>query len=136
VLLTQFRPPLNRLCLEFPAGLVDAAETPEQAAERELKEETGLRGSVARVTPIMVADPGMSNANLRVVVVDVDGDAPENLDPQQQLDEGEFIEVHRVPLGAGFCEALERMCEELGCEVDARVYSLGLGLSMAGSLSS
>lgn len=40
VLTSQFRPPLGKLSLELPAGLVDPGETLEQAALRELKEET------------------------------------------------------------------------------------------------
>ncbi len=37
----QFRPPLGRHVIELPAGLVDPGETMEQAAARELVEETG-----------------------------------------------------------------------------------------------
>jgi ADP-ribose pyrophosphatase len=40
ILVAQYRPPLGKMSLEFPAGLVDAGETCEQAAIRELKEET------------------------------------------------------------------------------------------------
>lgn len=54
----QFRPPVNAVCIEVPAGLVDAGETPEQCALRELKEETGYVGRVAGeggvgVSPVM-----------------------------------------------------------------------------------
>jgi ADP-ribose pyrophosphatase len=42
----QFRPPLDKVCIEFPAGLVDKGETPEAAAIRELFEETGYVGEV------------------------------------------------------------------------------------------
>ena len=35
----EFRYPLNDFCYEFPAGLIDEGETPEEAAIRELKEE-------------------------------------------------------------------------------------------------
>lgn len=42
----QFRPPANKVCIEFPAGLMDAGETPEECALRELKEETGYIGEV------------------------------------------------------------------------------------------
>jgi len=37
----QFRPPLGRNVIELPAGLVDPGETMEEAARRELIEETG-----------------------------------------------------------------------------------------------
>lgn len=42
VLVEQFRPAVETSVLEFPSGHVDAGETPEQAAIRELKEETGF----------------------------------------------------------------------------------------------
>jgi ADP-ribose pyrophosphatase len=42
----QFRPPVNKICIEFPAGLMDEGETPEECAIRELAEETGYIGEV------------------------------------------------------------------------------------------
>lgn len=42
VLIRQYRYPLDAYIYELPAGLVDAGETPAQAAAREMKEETGL----------------------------------------------------------------------------------------------
>ena len=41
------------MVIEVPAGLVDAGETAEQAAVRELKEETGYVGVVSETSPIM-----------------------------------------------------------------------------------
>lgn len=41
VMVRQFRPALQMVTLEFPAGGIDDGETPEQAAAREVKEETG-----------------------------------------------------------------------------------------------
>lgn len=46
VLVLQYRPPMENLSLEFPAGLIDAGESATEAAERELFEETyGRTGS-------------------------------------------------------------------------------------------
>lgn len=42
VVLRQFRYPVNQYIYELPAGLIDAGETAEIAAIREMKEETGL----------------------------------------------------------------------------------------------
>jgi len=41
ILVNQFRPALNTDALEFPAGRIDAGETPDEAAVREFEEETG-----------------------------------------------------------------------------------------------
>lgn len=42
VLIRQYRYPLDAWIYELPAGLVDQGETPEVAAVREMREETGL----------------------------------------------------------------------------------------------
>lgn len=53
ILQKQFRPPVDKITIEVPAGLVDEGETAEQAAVRELKEETGYMGQATMTTPIM-----------------------------------------------------------------------------------
>ena len=42
ILVRQFRPAVEHWTLEFPAGMVDPGESPEQTARRELLEETGF----------------------------------------------------------------------------------------------
>ena len=49
-LVRQYRPAVEAFTWEFPAGTVDPGETPATAAERELREETGLRAE--RLDPI------------------------------------------------------------------------------------
>jgi ADP-ribose pyrophosphatase len=53
----QYRPPIDKICIEVPAGLVDEGEDAEACAVRELKEETGYVGTVIKgplgVTPVM-----------------------------------------------------------------------------------
>ena len=43
LLVRQFRHAVNKEVLELPAGSIDPGETPEEAASRELREETGYR---------------------------------------------------------------------------------------------
>ncbi|KAG8730923.1 hypothetical protein FRC12_019998, partial [Ceratobasidium sp. 428] len=74
--------------------LIDSGETAEQTAIRELEEETGYKASgVAQVSPLLVSDPGMTSANMKLVAVNVE--IQEGEEPAQKLDEGEHI-VKRV----------------------------------------
>ena len=41
VLIEQYRPGIQRVCLELPAGVIEKGEKPLNAAKRELLEETG-----------------------------------------------------------------------------------------------
>lgn len=67
LIILQYRPPVEGTCVEFPAGLIDEGETPEQAAIRELKEETGYEGKVSHVSPAVCNQPGMTNATHQVI---------------------------------------------------------------------
>lgn len=49
----QYRPPINKVVIEVPAGLIDVGETPEQCAVRELLEETGYVGVAEQTSPVM-----------------------------------------------------------------------------------
>ena len=52
----QFRPPIDAVTIEVPAGLLDEGETAEECAVRELREETGYTGVVMEGfgrTPVM-----------------------------------------------------------------------------------
>lgn len=129
ILVLQFRPPLNATTVEWPAGLIDADETPEQAAVRELKEETGYEGKVISMSPIVAADPGMTSANMTLAMVEIhmkEGD-PE---PEQHLDEGENIQRVTVPLDELY-DRLVEFGERDGFVVAAKLYHWAAGARFA-----
>lgn len=130
VLTKQFRPPCNKVVIELPAGLIDPKESVESTAERELLEETGYVGSVVSLSHTVMplfSDPGLTNANMALVTMDVDGTDPRNVDPQPQLEDGEFIEVFTLPL-SGLLGNLADVCSREGAVVDLRLYHLAEGL--------
>lgn len=125
----QFRPPVNGVCIEIPAGLLDPSESLEQCAERELYEETGYVGKAVKSSPVMFNDPGFCNTNLKLVTVDVDLEDPRNKDPQPHLEENEFIESFSVPLKE-FPQTL-RDLEKDGYRLDARIQNIADGIEIA-----
>lgn len=129
VLQKQYRPPINRVTIEVPAGLIDAGETPEQAAVRELREETGYVGVPTETSPVMFNDPGFCNTNLRMVHVAIDMSLPANQDLKPELEENEFIEVFTVPLADLWAEC--KRLEAQGYAIDARVGTFAEGILMA-----
>lgn len=130
VMVKQFRPPMGSFSLEFPAGLIDKGETAEVAALRELKEETGYKGEVVGVTPVTCLDPGLSNCTTQIVMVNINGDDPDNIHPTQQLGEGEFVEVILLPLDQ-FQAKIDELMKKDKIIVDSKVYIYAMGMAQA-----
>jgi ADP-ribose pyrophosphatase len=86
VMVEQFRPGARAVTTEFPAGLVDPGERPEDAAARELEEETGYRGG----TPVIISEmhPNAALQNNRLFIVLIEGCRPTG---RRDQDPGEAI---------------------------------------------
>ncbi|XP_036374048.1 ADP-sugar pyrophosphatase [Megalops cyprinoides] len=130
VMVKQFRPPMGCYTLEFPAGLIDDNESSATAALRELKEETGYTGEVVGVTPVTCLDPGLSNCTTQIVMVNINGDDPENLNPTQQLGDGEFVDVILLPLNE-FQNKIDELLQKENIIVDSKVYIYAMGMTQA-----
>ncbi|KAK4149261.1 NUDIX hydrolase domain-like protein [Chaetomidium leptoderma] len=131
LLVIQYRPPLDAYTVEWPAGLVDEGETAAQAAVREFQEETGYTCEVVSVSPVQAADPGLSSANMQLVMVEVRlGDGEEAPLPEQRLEDGEHIQRVVVPLA----ELYQRLVEYSGRErmvVAAKLFHFAAGMEFA-----
>lgn len=132
----QFRPPVDKVTIEVPSGLIDEGEDPSTTAIRELKEETGYIGTIpgdakAAEGFVMWNDPGFCNTNTKMVFVEVDMTDPRNQEGnlKPEMEEGEYIESFTVPLDNLWNE-LEKL-EEAGYAIDARVGTLAQGIEVA-----
>jgi 8-oxo-dGTP pyrophosphatase MutT (NUDIX family) len=93
VLIRQYRHGTRQVTLEIPGGLVEEGDSPEEAAERELFEETGFRAS--EIIPLGFVHPNPAIQNNRCytfIAKDV------VLAGEQSLDEKEDIEVLCRPI--------------------------------------
>jgi 8-oxo-dGTP pyrophosphatase MutT (NUDIX family) len=94
VLVRQYRPPLERMELGLPAGLVEKGEKSEAAARRELLEETGYSGGEWELLGSVASSPSLKdNWAYLFLARGVEEMAPP--DP----DEHELVEVVRVSVG-------------------------------------
>ena len=128
LLVRQYRPPMNAVTIELPAGLIDPGENPEQAALRELKEETGFVGSVAYCSGALALSPGMSDETCHLVTVEVDLTLEANQNPKQDLQDTELIQVDRVPVQK-LAEHIRKK-EKEGCIPFEGLSLLGVGVNL------
>ncbi|MEX0342056.1 MAG: NUDIX hydrolase [Erythrobacter sp.] len=122
ILVSQYRVPLGRICLEIPAGLIGdhegaSDESAETAAGRELEEETGYRAARFETLGDYYSSPGMVSESFTLLrahgLVRVgDGGGTD----------GEDISVHRVARSE-LAEFVARW-RAMGHGVDVRIAML------------
>jgi 8-oxo-dGTP pyrophosphatase MutT (NUDIX family) len=89
----QWRHGARELSLEFPGGVFEPGENPEQAAARELYEETGYKPQKIKKIGEFSPNPAMMSNRVHFFLA-------ENLQGKgkQELDEYEFVDVVTVDI--------------------------------------
>lgn len=91
LLVEQFRQGVQRVSLEFPAGVVEDGEDPVDTAVRELEEETGYCAEAAELLRDFDPDPAIQSNAIKIIVA-----RGCRADGRRAQDDGEDVEVKVV----------------------------------------
>ena len=88
LLIKQARIAINAFEISFPAGLIDPGEDIQQAALRELKEETGYSAEVVQYSNFTPKSSGLTNESTSVVFCKTleKNNGKQNLDPSEEIE--------------------------------------------------
>lgn len=146
ILEANFRPPIDKYVLEFPAGMIETEDDCLGGAVRELKEETGYTPSkileivknedVLQISPTLCIDPWKSNDCELMIIVEVDGDDEINKDVKQDLETTEHIIVHLVDLSRSLWQDIMNLAKEKDYVIVSKLYSFITGLALGKRLIS
>ena len=95
LLVKQFRYPYKEEVLEIPAGKINAGETPEQTAIRELEEEGGMKAERVEKMIDVYPSPGYTDEIIRIYKAVNPKKTQMNLDEDEFLT-GEWIEKEKL----------------------------------------
>ena len=113
VITKEYRVPLADYEYGFPAGLVDDGESIEQAARRELKEETGLTLTrVISISPPIYSSAGMTDESVAMVYIECSGKPSTALNTASEAIEVELISRSQA----------SRLCEDPALKFDAKAW--------------
>jgi len=91
-LVKQYRYAVGKEMLEIPAGKIDKGENPYDTAIRELEEELGFKADKVESLGVLLPTVGYVSEHIYLYL------ATTFTKTKQKLDEGEFVNIVRIPL--------------------------------------
>ena len=107
LLIREYGAGVHDYYLGFPKGIIDEGETPNEAANRELKEEVGYGAKTFTSLKSMTASPGYMARSMNLILAEdlyeekLEGDEPEPID----VLEWRFDALDELMARDDFCEA-------------------------------
>ena len=92
IMIEEIRTPIGKSILSFPAGLIEKCEKPENAAIRELEEETGYKAK--NIEPIIYEYPAVGYSDEKAYIFK----ATDLTKTQRHLDDTEDIKVRKISI--------------------------------------
>jgi 8-oxo-dGTP pyrophosphatase MutT (NUDIX family) len=95
IIIHQYRRGVDEVLYELPAGWVDENETAVQAAERELKEETGFQGKGV-LLGTLAAQPGFMSMKANVVLVKIEKEFDSKNPSEDEIIEQSSVSIDQI----------------------------------------
>ncbi len=93
IMVEQWRHGTESVFIEFPGGVIDQGEKAEEAARRELLEETGRNASSLKLLSVLSPNPAMMENHCYIFLAEIDESVQ-----AQNLDNDEFMNVKEIPV--------------------------------------
>ena len=109
----EYRMAVGDFAYNFPAGLIDAGETPEEAAARELYEETGLELiSVDEIWPVSYSGVGITNEKSMCILGKAKGEFKPSTSDEEEIEASWYgkDELAKLLEGDNFAARTQAYC--------------------------
>jgi len=127
VMTREFRAPLAAHEISLPSGLIDRGESPETAARREFREETGMElKAILHISPPLASSAGLTDETVSIVYAEAEGTPS-----QAHQTEQEDIEIMLLSIE----EIRQLLNKPTGDVISSRLYPILVGYAAAGQIT-
>lgn len=93
VFIEQYRETIENIALELPAGMIEIGEEPEEAAKRELEEETGIKAKKIEYLTSCYTSAGYTSEKIYIYLAKDFEYGKQNLDETEEI-----LSIRKIPI--------------------------------------